>query len=163
LIYKGNSEFTARVTDFGYATRFVNEDDRICIPKIDPWNAPEHTYENITPAQAQKMDVFSFGMLCMWVMFEKCLSGITPLPQEAHWAEKYVHGRREKHLSQSVLKNRKQEGGLVMLAQQLVMAEKDLDDETKQVLQELFSLSLACNPSQRKTDLRYFSDLLPAR
>lgn len=109
------------------------------------------------------MNVFSFEMLCMWVMFERFLSGIKPLPQEAHWAEQYIQGKKGKHLSQEVLKNLKQEGGLVMLAQQLVMAEKDLDDKTKQAPQELFSLSLACNPSQRKTDLRYFSYLLRDR
>ena len=109
------------------------------------------------------MDVFSFGMLCIWVMFEKYLSGIMPLPQEAHWAEQYFQNGGERHLSQRILKDLKQEGELVMLARQLVMAEKDLDDEKKQALQEFFSASLACNPNERANSEQSFSRLIPNR
>lgn len=155
MIYKDDGEFTARVTDFGYASRFANEDDLIHVPKTEPWNALEHTYDKVTPAQAQKMDVFSFGMLCMWVMFEKHLSGITPLPQEAHWAEQYFQGRAGKDFSQNVLKDRKQEGGLVILAHQLVMAEEDVDDERKQALKRFFNASLTSDANLREVDFNW--------
>jgi serine/threonine protein kinase len=174
------------VIDFGYSTRFVNEDDFISVPKSWPWSAPEHDYDRLKPAQARKMDVFSFGMLCLWILFERCLSGIVPLPSEAHWAESYFQGKEKRDLSKRILEDLKQgdrlvmlakqlvmaenelsndtkQGDrLVMLAKQLVMAENELSNDTKQVLQQFFSMSLACNPNQRETDLKQpFGSLTP--
>jgi hypothetical protein len=107
------------------------------------------------------MDIFSFGMLCLWVMFEKYLSRITLLPQEAHWAERYFEGEGERYLSKRILEDMKQEDELVMLARQLVMAERNLDDDTQQALERFFSASLSCNPNQREVNLKQFSRLLP--
>lgn len=108
------------------------------------------------------MDVFSFGMLCLWILFEKCLSGIAPLPQEAHWAKPYFQGKEKRHLSKSILEDLKQRDRLVMLAQQLVMAEKDLSNDTKQALQQFFSTSLTYDPNQREFNLRQLdSSLIP--
>jgi serine/threonine protein kinase len=150
------------VIDFGYSTRFVNEDDFISVPKSWPWSAPEHDYDRLKPAQARKMDVFSFGMLCLWILFERCLSGIVPLPSEAHWAESYFQGKEKRDLSKRILEDLKQGDRLVMLAKQLVMAENELSNDTKQVLQQFFSMSLACNPNQRETDLKQpFGSLTP--
>ena len=107
------------------------------------------------------MDVFSYGMLCLWVMFEKYLSGIIPLPQEAYWAERYFQGKEERHLSKRILEDLKQEDKLVVLAQQLVMVEKDLDDDKKQTLEQFFSVSLTCNPDIREASLmQLFSRLI---
>ena len=153
MIYKDDGAFAARVTDFGYSTRFADKDDLIHVPKTEPWNAPEHSYDEFTPAQVQKMDVFSFGILCMWLMFERYLSGITSLPQEACWAEQYFQGGGGRHLSQRILKDLKQEDKLVMLAQQLVTAERGLDDDKKRALDQFFSASLTCNPNGRETNL----------
>ena len=160
LIYKEGGDFTARVTDFAYSTRFVNENDLIHVPKTEPWNAPEHHDGQFTQAQAQKMDVFSFGMLCTWVMFEKYLSKDTPLPHEARWAERYFQSEEGKHLSLRILKDLKQAGRLAIVAQQLVMAEKHLDDGKKQALQEFLSVSLAMNPSERASSEQSFSRLI---
>jgi hypothetical protein len=140
----------------------VNEDDFISVPKSWPWSAPEHDYDRLKPAQARKMDVFSFGMLCLWILFEKCLSGIVPLPSEAHWAESYFQGKEKRDLSKRILEDLKQGDRLVMLAKQLVMAENELSNDTKQVLQQFFSMSLACDPNQRETDLKQpFGSLTP--
>jgi hypothetical protein len=140
----------------------VNEDDFISVPKSWPWSAPEHDYDRLKPAQARKMDVFSFGMLCLWILFEKCLSGIVPLPSEAHWAESYFQGKEKRDLSKRILEDLKQGDRLVMLAKQLVMAENELSNDTKQVLQQFFRMSLACDPNQRETDLKQpFGSLTP--
>jgi len=140
----------------------VNEDDFISVPKSWPWSAPEHDYDRLKPAQARKMDVFSFGMLCLWILFERCLSGIVPLPSEAHWAESYFQGKEKRDLSKRILEDLKQGDRLVMLAKQLVMAENELSNDTKQVLQQFFSMSLAFDPNQRETDLKQpFGSLTP--
>lgn len=150
LIYKGGTGFyTARVSDAGYSTQWVNEEDRIKMPKSWPWYAPEHDRDRFKPAQARKMDIFSFGMLCLWVLFEKYLSGITPLPQDVSWAERYFQGKEKTHLSKNTLEDLKRGDELTMFAQQLVLAERNIDNDKKQTLERLFRTSLGCNPDER--------------
>lgn len=161
MIFNEDGEFVAKVAGFRCAARIANEDDLIHVPKTDSLYAPEHSYESVTPAQARKMDVFSVGMLCMWVMFEKYLSGITPLPKEAYWAKQYFQCGEGEHLNQKILRDLKQDGGLVMLAQQLMTAEKDLDDERKKALCEFVSVSLAYSPDERVSSEPAFDLLVP--
>jgi hypothetical protein len=165
LIFRANtSAYAARVTDFAYSTRIANEDELVIVSKSRPWNAPEHDRDEFTPAQARKMDVFSFGMLCLWVMFEQYLSGVTPLPKEAHWAKKYFHGKGERDLSIEILKDLKQEDKLVMFTGHLLMAEKDLDDDKKHALERLLSASLIRDPNRRVAELKQpLSRLVPSQ
>jgi serine/threonine protein kinase len=150
----GSGRYTARVTDFGYSTRFANEDDGFTMPKSWPWNAPEHHHRKFRPAQARKMDLFSLGMVCLWVIFEKYLSGIVPLPQEILWVEPYIQSCGEKHRSKSILQAAKDENKLVQLARQLVMAEGDLEDYQKEQLRRFFDASLVREPNSRDVDLK---------
>ncbi|KAH8589486.1 kinase-like domain-containing protein [Bisporella sp. PMI_857] len=153
LVFKdGTGAYTAKVTNFGYSTKFENEDEFFHVLKSSPWSAPEHVRDKFTPAQTQKMDVFSFAMLCLWVVFEQYLSGIVPFPQEAHWAEKYFQGKEGRHLSKRILEDLKQRDELVILSRQLIMAERDLDDDRKQALERFFCASLTCNPNERETN-----------
>jgi serine/threonine protein kinase len=155
LIFKDDTgAYTAKVIDFEYSTRFAHEDDLISLPASWPWKAPEHESNRFMPAQARKMDVFSFGMLCLWVMFEKYLSRTVPLPKELLWVEQYFQIGEEKCLSKSVLDSLKHEDKLVLLAQQLVLAEQGLDDNKKQALQQFFDVSLVCEPHMRGEDLK---------
>lgn len=101
------------------------------------------------------MDVFSFGMLCLWVMFEQHLSGIAPLPQDMRWAGQYFLGKEDKHLSKRVLEGLKLEDKLGLFAQQLVMAEKDLDSDKRDALVHLFSTSLTSEPDRRARSLEH--------
>ena len=39
------------------------------MPKTEPWNAPEHHYRGFTFAECIKMDIFSFGAFCLWLLF----------------------------------------------------------------------------------------------
>jgi serine/threonine protein kinase len=67
-----SGQYKARVTDFGYSSRFTNDEDRLKLPITVPWNAPEVDRLNRewTPSQAKQADLFSFGMLCVWLVFE---------------------------------------------------------------------------------------------
>lgn len=158
LIFKDDAgAYTAKVTDFGYSTRFANEDDLIAMPKSKPWCAPEYDRDKFKPAQARSMDVFSFGMLCVWVLFEKYLSGIVALPREAQWAERHFQNERKQGLSEHVLNRLKHEGKLALLAQQLIRAEQDVNKDLKQSLERLFSILLSCKPNERDVGLKEMS------
>lgn len=41
----------------------------IYVPKSDPWYAPEHHHRGFSFPHAKKMDIFSFGLFCLWFLF----------------------------------------------------------------------------------------------
>lgn len=150
LVFKEDRAYRAKVGDFGCSTWFAEEHELLPVCGSQPWKAPEQYPNGCTLAQAQKMDVFSFGMLCLWLLFEEYLSGTVPLPAATHWAQRYFQGRKGKDLSRIVLDSLKQRDELVTLAQQFVVAEDALYDDEKMELQEFFGASLSCDPGKRK-------------
>jgi hypothetical protein len=100
------------------------------------------------------MDLFSFGTLCLWVIFEKYLSAIMALPPEAHWAEQHLQNKDEEHLSKKFLSELKRENKLALLTEQLVFLESGFPDKTKDALQQFFRISLRSNPEDRAADLK---------
>ncbi|KAL3434579.1 kinase-like domain-containing protein [Aspergillus tetrazonus] len=66
----GGVRHFARISDFGYSTLFAKPTDRILMPQSLPWTAPEYQKgQAIDRVAAQKMDVYSFGLLCLWFIF----------------------------------------------------------------------------------------------
>ena len=63
------SIYTAKVADFVFSTHFYDEQDPIDMPKSVMFNIPEHHHRCIYPQDAKAMDVYSFGMLCLWLLF----------------------------------------------------------------------------------------------
>ncbi|KAL8907095.1 MAG: hypothetical protein Q9171_006000 [Xanthocarpia ochracea] len=61
--------YVARVTDFGFSTLFQTENASIRMPRTKIWTAPEWQEREYLPIQAKKMDAYSFGMLCLWLLF----------------------------------------------------------------------------------------------
>jgi len=71
LVFREESDkVVARVTDFGYSTYFAGE-NLIYMPRSMPWDAPEHHHRGFSHYQAMKMDIYSFGMLCLWLIFKE--------------------------------------------------------------------------------------------
>lgn len=59
----------AKVIDFGYSTLFSSDEDPVFIPYSGVWTASEYHHRGISPEQARKMNVYSFRMLCSWLLF----------------------------------------------------------------------------------------------
>jgi tetratricopeptide (TPR) repeat protein len=75
----GNSNLTlAKIADVSFSHIKRAENTRIHLPKSEPWVAPEWHHREHTIEQAQAMDVFSFGLLCFWILFRNHLfDGLT--------------------------------------------------------------------------------------
>ena len=72
LVFRDGAGGTyAKLADFGYAGWAVGNTDSIVVhpPKSWPWNAPEHHHRGFTVPAAKKLDVYSFGLLCLWLLF----------------------------------------------------------------------------------------------
>ncbi|KAH8159551.1 hypothetical protein CIB48_g8708 [Xylaria polymorpha] len=146
--------FSAKVVDFGFSTSYDGDNSLIMLGGTQLWRAPEATdYPHFTPDQAMKTDVFSFGMLCLWFMFEKHLSGILPLPQTLQM-DRGSWDDEVKHRSLRLLWDLKLEGCLTQYATQLVSAEADLSAKSKQALQKFFIGSLECDPQLRECNIK---------
>lgn len=107
------------------------------LPRSEPWNAPENNGRSLgwTPSRAVKADIFCFGMLCFWLLFEPCFSETTPPPQSLEATEDTL---------------RRMKGKFPAYAQQLLTSETTLSDDSKQALKELFDSSLSQDPEQRE-------------
>lgn len=63
--------YVAKVTDFGYSTLFKDENTSVSMPRSGYWTAPEWHEREVLPTQAKKMEAYSFGMLCLWLLCYK--------------------------------------------------------------------------------------------
>jgi serine/threonine protein kinase len=146
LVFEDGSEnYTTRLADFGFSTHFRGDSDLISVPISVPWNAPEHHHRGVTPPEAKLMDVYSFGMLCTWLLFGSgALSTITLFP----WVPR--NGERSLSFEESLrgfdlLKDWKNEDGKVLprWAVRLVDQHEGFDRSAKQIIFRFFELSLA--------------------
>jgi serine/threonine protein kinase len=60
-----------QVADFGYSTIYTSSDPTITVSRTIPWHAPEvgERTNRFLHLDAIRTDIFSFGMLCLWVLF----------------------------------------------------------------------------------------------
>jgi serine/threonine protein kinase len=149
--------FTAKIIDFGYSTRYEDDDEYILMPRSRPWNAPEHCFK-CKPVEARKMDLYSFGMLCLWVMFEKHLSNPSTLPWRARKVQRYLNqyrGRQRKRGEdprKEFLADLEVATQLRIFTRQVILGENVLNSKHQQALVYFFSETLV-DVSQRAPDL----------
>jgi len=68
LISKNESgNYTAQVADFGYSTAFSGH-GYIQMPYSTGWTAPEWHHRGFSFSEAQKIDTYALGLLCLWFL-----------------------------------------------------------------------------------------------
>ena len=76
MFQETDGSFRAKMTDFGCSTIQTDSNESILVGISLPWNAPEHDRpgQSWTKDQAERLDIFSLGMLCLWLLFEPYLT-----------------------------------------------------------------------------------------
>jgi hypothetical protein len=146
LIFKNHDDtYTARVTDFEYSTRYLNEYDLIVMSKSLLWNASEHDRNNKkwTTSEAKKMNFFSVDMLFLWSLFERELSTST-LSCEEYEISCSLFERSIETLQLSKISRK-----ITLLAHSLLEADQNLNKNEKDVLKVFFSSVLDENQVKR--------------
>jgi len=160
LVYKDAGKTTVKVADFGYSTLATGEalatgggaTGRVFLPKSRPWNAPEHHFGEFTTTGAKSTDVYSFGMLCLWVLFGS-----------AHTECKYEgisfdgsNGPR------TLLEQLKDGDELEIVANELIdsMPLLSFNAEQRIRLKEFFKLTVQLTPENRTSDVGNLVGLL---
>ena len=121
----------AKVIDFGYSTWLGENDTSILMPHTPYWTAPEWHHRPIECASAVRMDIYSFGLVCLWLLF-------------------YNIERPEHRNFYEDLEKRE----ALSLAHELMNQIADTKQEEKTSLRHLFRLSLATDPADRCSSLR---------
>ena len=165
LVYKGSTgETTIKVADFGYSTFAASETfatdgglsqggaARVYLPKSRPWNAPEHHFGEFTVSEAKKTDVYSFGMLCLWVLFGN--AHMECMPKDVSF-----DASTGPHTSLEQLKESNQ---LETVTNKLIdlISLVNFNAEHRVRLKEFFSLTVQLNSESRASDLGRLVGLL---
>ena len=160
LVFVEKSRFVAKVADFGFATHFQSEDDLVSIPRSAPWNAPEHHSGDFKPEQAKQMDMYSFGMLVFWLLYEAGSPGNLPLPSNAVLDSGQLATFAACQPEKNLIQLWKRDNRLVKWVCWLVLEDGELDSSIADRLVSFFQLTLALDPKSRCTDFERILHLL---
>lgn len=140
-----DGELLAKIGDFGFSsyTPIVDTDHLIHMPKSEPWNAPEHHYRGFPFGKAVKMDIFSFGRFCLWLLFQD-------------------ENTEQADQSQSADENVDPDDVSEMAQRRLALQDHLMPDIRKR-LRLFFSLTLARTPDERASCMDEITILLQPR
>jgi hypothetical protein len=96
--------------------------------------------------EAKKTDVYSFGMVCFWLLFEPRLAGIKPVPPGLGISSERTRGSTRDTLS-------KIKSILVSSISMFLDFETTLERDHRQSLETFFKSSLDGNPRTREADI----------
>jgi serine/threonine protein kinase len=139
-----NSSFVSRVADFGCSTRSCGENDLVRFPESFPWNAPEWHRREFTVSKAKKMDVYSFGALCLWILFER--GGFLATYGKNLQNSTRRPGFRDK------LAERSNDDDFSKISAECLDKDESLSNDLKLRLGEFFTLTLTGDPGKRSSD-----------
>ena len=129
-----------KVSDFGYATLFGsnNTHQLFTMPGSPYWVAPEWHHQFATDVEgAKRMDAYSFGVVCLWLLFYN--TGCEDNPDRYFYSD-----AASRKITSS-------------FAQDSIMGSVHFNDQEKNDLAQFFRLTLASEPCDRNSD---FGDLL---
>jgi serine/threonine protein kinase len=156
----------AKLADFGYAGWCVDESKDILYPaRSRPWEPPEYHHRGFLLREAKRIDIYCFGLLCLWILFEETLSSsrmsfLEDLTgNKTHGPLINLHPGKEFYDIDCIyqLKN---DDLLPTLAGHLIRAEATLSIQQKQTLLFFFTSSLAYDPTIRPTTLDQLASVL---
>ena len=136
-----------KLIDFGYSCFTQGRDEKLSVPKSEPWNAPEYDSNEgrFSVQDAKKADVFSFGLMCLWTLSSVGL--VTT------WREGIEESRNSAAMQIQTLKI---SGSLQSWFIDAINAQEAVEPIIKTFLQEI-CLSTLCETSNRPHD---FLDIL---
>lgn len=149
LVFRdGAGDTYAKLADFGYAGWAIGNTDNILVhpPRSWPWNAPEYHHRGFTVSAAIRMDVYSFGLLCLWLLFFDKQSLIT--------AADIKNGSQWPLEDFETLNSMKYEDTLRDFACVQVESTQGLSANEKRDLIYFFMSAIVNDPHERASDLK---------
>jgi serine/threonine protein kinase len=141
----------AKLADFGYAGWNMDPSKEVSLylPESKPWAGPEYHHRAFGIQQAKQLEIFSFGLSCLWFLFHdklKSLDAETPVRLAEICHENAFYDAKS-------IERLKRDGLLSQLACELVRSETSLGGAVKQDLILFFVSSLDMDPKTRKLSI----------
>ena len=157
LVFEKDGKRIVKLADLGDASICGDIETLAFLPKSKPWNAPEYHHRGFPFWQGAKMDIYSFGLLCVWVLFRESLSRSAASLE--YWQE---DNETTTGLPPTVelLAMLKKENLLQAAVRKLVYANKEVTREQQSKLDSFFALTLAEKPTARSSDFQLLLTLL---
>ena len=155
MVFEDEGEnLTAKVIDFGYSCFGTSRSAMVTVPRTKGWYAPEHQPGKLVKwADAQKMDLFCFGLLvCRLMLREELIStavmeGLLLLGEDNDSSVNL----------DSMVENLKTTGRLLELVVSVLDMSSRISGSEKECLRKIFLLTLVPDPSLRATG---FSEII---
>ena len=157
LVFEHEGKRIVKLADFGDASICDNDESLTLLPKSIPWSAPEHHIRGISFLKATKMDIYSFGMLCLWSLFGDRLSLVPMDPIPSQFDIRFTEGLSSTVATLAILKRAKV---IQNVAKECVLACKGIAAKQQADLNTLFTLTLADDPIIRSNDFQTMMKLL---
>ncbi|KIW13608.1 hypothetical protein PV08_08798 [Exophiala spinifera] len=148
LVFDGDGEsgkYLAKVADFGYSGVLRNPTAKIVIRGTELWAAPEYAQAMTVDFEtARRMDIFSLGWLCLWLLF---------------YNRPETGGGRGQNTS-DFLAHRQTKKSLVRVALDHIKTSRGMDEELQRDLASFFEQSLQLDPAERTVGCRTLHGLI---
>lgn len=123
------------MADFGFSTWFHRgERQSILMPISLPWTAPENQRQKFGTLGAKRLDVYSFGMVCLWLILRVKTESLTNAPFNPRATAAQT------------------DDGFLQLAQRLVAKDPRFTTSSKRKLTDFFGMSLSTDSQKRTSD-----------
>jgi hypothetical protein len=133
----------------------VKPDRAIYVPKTVPWHAPEHHHRGFLLQNAKRLDFFSLGLLCLWLLFEPQIRAQTRSSEiESGSSAKYTVEMRMSEWLEKLTPRQ----DLVTHAEQMLHEVSGLVDQQRDDLVKFFHNTLATDAKDRALGI---NDLIP--
>jgi serine/threonine protein kinase len=140
MFQNASGNLLVKLSDFGHSRYLPDQEEKVLIyiPISKPWNAPEHHHRGFRFSQAAKMDIFSFGVCCLWLLFYNSAS-------KGHFILDIDSSRADVMLD---------------LAKDYISLNGELDGEMRATLTLLFEQCLPSRPECRSCTMEPILELL---
>lgn len=130
------------------------------MPRSVPWSAPEHHNRYFNPQAAKAMDVYSFGMMCLWLIFGEAIFNESTLSSPIENHMQYVDFKDE--FRAKMLESWKSDSHNELLKRAVKMSQRYsyVNHGLAQNWVDFFRCTLALEPQARSTDFGHLLQFL---
>lgn len=160
LVYEDQTgDIVVKVSDLGFATPFDEDEEHrvVTLPRCRPWNAPEFfDFGKFSLEQAKQMDIYSVGLLCLWVLFgDQFSKGSVQDSAPQHSSISFERPLDESNIIEDLKENDK----LRNLASDTIRGTSALSVVEQCILISFFNTVLNRDPEKRTLEFSHVQDL----
>lgn len=147
-----------KIADFAFACFGASEDEPVKVSRTEPWDAPEWHHRYFSLKDAKKMDIYSIGVLCLWLFFRhdnmnELGPGITV---------GMAFSGQDPGLTAKLQAFKGNGDALLDCAFRLTKQSRDIDEDARDSLLKALPLTIQSDPNKRQPTIEAFIGLLCA-